>query len=94
MKNMKQGWIIEKYIKCHYVNDKLHCDDGPAIICKNGVKYWYKHGLRHREDGPAIESIKYCEANFWYYEGKYIGASYEGFSQEKFEGWLKFRAFL
>jgi hypothetical protein len=42
---------IEKY------NDQgqLHCDDGPAILYKNGDKSYYKNGKRHREDGPAIE---------------------------------------
>jgi len=25
------------------------------IINENGTRYWYQNGLRHREDGPAIE---------------------------------------
>lgn len=30
---MKQGWITDELgTKCHYVDDKLHRDDGPAII--------------------------------------------------------------
>ena len=28
--------------------------DGPAVD-NNGSKYWYINGLRHREDGPAVE---------------------------------------
>ena len=35
---------------------KLHRDDGPAIISKNGAQeYWY-HGTCHRVGGPAIVS--------------------------------------
>jgi hypothetical protein len=32
----------------------FHCEDGPAIITKDGGKEWWVNGLRHREDGPAI----------------------------------------
>ena len=39
----------------YYVNDKLHRDDGPAVVYHSGSKFWYQHGRRHREDGPAIE---------------------------------------
>ena len=24
-----------------YLNDELHREDGPAIVCANGDKYWY-----------------------------------------------------
>ena len=34
----------------------------------NGEKEWYKNGLRHREDGPAVEDINGYKA--WYKEGK------------------------
>lgn len=34
----------------------------------NGTKYWYKEGLLHREDGPAIEWSDGGKA--WYLEGK------------------------
>ncbi len=33
---------------------KLHREDGPAVILKNGDKEWYLNGLAHREDGPAV----------------------------------------
>jgi len=33
----------------------LHRDNGPAKICLDGRKYWYKNGVQHREDGPAYE---------------------------------------
>lgn len=38
-----------------YYKDRLHREDGPAIIWTTGTKEWYFHGRRHREDGPAIE---------------------------------------
>lgn len=35
---------------------------------KNGVKIWYKNGIRHRTDGPAIE---YPDGTkHWYIEGR------------------------
>ena len=33
---------------------KLHSENGPAVICDNGDKFWYIHGELHRKDGPAI----------------------------------------
>lgn len=32
-----------------YKDNKLHQDDDkPALIFKSGIKYWYKHGKKHR----------------------------------------------
>jgi len=36
-------------------DNKLHREDGPAIIYVNGDKFWYINGKIHREDGPAVE---------------------------------------
>lgn len=45
-------------------NYQPHRDDGPAIICPNGSRYWYRHGHLHREGGPAvIEPFNHFE--FW-----------------------------
>jgi hypothetical protein len=34
---------------------KLHREnDLPAVITKNGTRYWYQFGIHHRENGPAI----------------------------------------
>jgi len=30
-----------------------HREDGPAVECANGYKYYYINGKRHREDGPS-----------------------------------------
>jgi hypothetical protein len=36
-------------------DNKLHRDDGPALILPNGSQFWFCHGILHREDGPARE---------------------------------------
>ena len=48
--------------------DQLHREDGPAMECANGDKFWYRNNQRHREDGPANE---YADGNkTWYLNGK------------------------
>ena len=32
-----------------------HCPCGPAVEHAGGTKQWYRNGLLHRDDGPAIE---------------------------------------
>jgi hypothetical protein len=49
-------------IKRYYKNNKLHRDNGPAVVenCLSGwdvASYWYKEGVIHREDGPAVELL-------------------------------------
>jgi hypothetical protein len=34
---------------------EYHREDGPAIECNNGDKFWYINGKLHRDDGPAIK---------------------------------------
>lgn len=31
------------------------CDDGPAVVRKDGTREWWHNGLQHRDDGPAVE---------------------------------------
>ncbi len=40
----------------YYQNEhgKRHREDGPAVIWKNGSKFWCINGKLHREDGPAV----------------------------------------
>lgn len=40
---------------CTFVNGKLHGIDKPALIEKDVVKCWFKDGVFHRENGPALE---------------------------------------
>lgn len=36
----------------------VHAVDKPALIYPTGEKRWYRHGVLHRKDGPAIEKFK------------------------------------
>lgn len=92
----KQIIQTDYYGTYYTLNEKLHRDDGPAIEYRSGENHYYKHGNLHRLDGPAIDS---SEVKDWYYEGKHVGRNIEGhklvnFSQEDFEAWLKFKAFI
>jgi hypothetical protein len=49
-----------------FLNDKLHRENGPAVVYKHGGKAWYIHGKLHRENGPAIEFVN----NVWFLNGK------------------------
>ena len=40
------------------------------IIASNGDKHWYLNGVRHREDGPAIEYAN--GTKYWYFNGKLL----------------------
>ena len=66
---MKNGIVINKYgTKFHYKDDKLHREDGPAVIQSTGtVEYWFE-GKLHREDGPAV--IYSNGAMSYYIKGK------------------------
>jgi len=60
--------IVEHGNQYWYVNDKLHREDGPAIICANDDQYWYVNDNLHREDGPAV--IYANGDQEWYVNGK------------------------
>lgn len=47
-----------------YLNGKLHRENGPAIILKNGGEFWWFNGKRHRIGAPAIENVSGYKA--WY----------------------------
>jgi len=55
---------------------QLHRLDGPAVIYKDGEKWWYLHGVRHRDDGPAIifspEDSDAEREEIWFNNGKEI----------------------
>jgi hypothetical protein len=38
----------------YYKNDRLHREDGPALIMTTGEEGWFLFGLLHRIDGPAM----------------------------------------
>jgi hypothetical protein len=51
-------------------NGELHRDDGPAVICTDGTKKWYRNDKLHREDGPAV--ICTDGTLYWYRHGHRI----------------------
>lgn len=69
--------IRKANIHYYYYEDKLHREDGPAVISRRertsnrkgkDKLEWYRHGKRHREDGPAsVDSIEGIE--MWFYDG-------------------------
>ena len=66
--------IIENRINPHqeehwYKNDKVHRDDGPAIVYSN-TQIWYQNGKRHREDGPAY--VGPGGLKYWYNNDKLV----------------------
>ena len=61
------------------LNDKLHREDGPAVIYRrHGLvqKEWYLNGKHHRVDGPAIEYAG--RRREWYIKGKHLGTTTRG----------------
>lgn len=90
---MKNGWIEDiSGTKYHYVNDQIHCDDGPAVVYYDGDKEWFINGKRHRENGPACEysmSFNRCKT-YWYYNGEHIICS----TLEEFKALTIFKAFI
>lgn len=63
------GWIESKTgDRFHYVNGKLHNDDGPAVIHADGTQSWYIDDNLHRLDGPAIHLSN--GSKVWYKHGK------------------------
>jgi hypothetical protein len=50
-------------------------DDQPAVIYASGDAYWYKNGLKHRENAPAVIYVD-KEIEFWF-NGLYYSSIYE-----------------
>jgi hypothetical protein len=44
--------VTDSKTEWYNLNDERHREDGPAIECADGGKYWYINGQYHREDGP------------------------------------------
>lgn len=58
----------DKYGNVYYrLNNKLHRENGPAVICISGTQYWYKNGDFHRENGPAVICPNVAE--YWFLNG-------------------------
>jgi len=59
---------------------------GTNIRKNDNIKYYFKHGKRHRLEGPAIN---YCDGAFmeWWFEGEKINCE----TQIEFERLIKLR---
>jgi hypothetical protein len=86
---MRNGLHINELgTKFYYLNDQFHRENGPAIEFLNGTRYWYFNGKFHRTDGPAVDRAD--GTKIWYYYGKRTNCQ----SQQEFELWIRFKAFL
>jgi hypothetical protein len=68
-------------------------DNLPAVILKNGDKFYFEHGKRHRTDGPAIDCAKpngIHPAQQYFYQGRYIECQ----TTEEFIRSIKMLAFI
>ena len=62
------GFVKDNNLIIHYVNGKIHREDGHAIEeIYGGRKKWWLNDDRHREDGPAVEDVDEKE---WWLNGK------------------------
>src|SRR5579864_8066845 len=64
---LPNGWRHTGFEPCIRY-DKLHRENGPAIIDNIGNECWYQHGKLHRKEGPAIILTDGYQA--WYYYGE------------------------
>ena len=52
---MKNGIITNEFgTKFYYKDDKLHREDGPAVVHTDGNFSYWIDDKKHREDGPAV----------------------------------------
>jgi hypothetical protein len=63
--------------KEHPETGKLHCEDGPAVICCDGSFTYLIHGQEYRTDGPYSYIAKYKEFRYRPYPTKYDITAYE-----------------
>ena len=75
--------------KAWLIDGKFHRDNNkPAFIYSSGTKEWYVNGKLHRTDGAAIEWSNGYKR--WYINDKRIDC----YTQEEFEYYMKYKAFL
>jgi hypothetical protein len=51
----------------------FHRKNGPAVIMRNGNKFWFNNGDLHRKNGPAVVTRF---KKVWYRNGKIINLEY------------------
>lgn len=66
----------------HVKDGAIHNENGPAVILKDGTKYWCINNKYHRKDGAACE---YSNGDkIWFYKGKSYGHD-DQFTNETWE---------
>jgi len=56
---MKNGLIVdEDGTEKYYKDNKLHREDGPAVIYKNGTEEWWLNNVEYPEDYIEVKMIK------------------------------------
>ena len=72
--------VLETGVKCLYdKNHQFHSyNDLPAIIWKDGTKWWFKHGKFHRDNN--LPAIVFCGGRIEYWEnGTLIRSEYDNY---------------
>lgn len=64
----KEYEIYGDNVVCKYIT-LLHSTTEPAIQYSNGNWFWYKYGVLHRDDGPAVHTFGTYQ---WYQNGQPI----------------------
>lgn len=70
--NLPFSFWFRKEIFYRDKDGRFHNENGPARINEFGDKFWYKHGILHRADGPAVElTLRHSENIYiWFLNGK------------------------
>ena len=56
-------------IRYYNKSGELHRLSGPAVITPSGWQAWFRNGVCHRTDGPAIEYTCGTSEPDWYLNG-------------------------
>lgn len=54
-KTMPYSFVTREGHRFSGIDNKLHSvGDEPAVVYADGTKWWYREGLIHRDNGPAV----------------------------------------
>jgi len=82
MEDEEEGELVKDTYSYYWARweDKLgryHRLNGPAVIFRDGDMHWYRHGVIHRDDGPAVEWPE-IGIEEWYKDGvRYAPSAHE-----------------
>lgn len=62
-------YIVHNRATMKLKDGRFHCETDAAIVYDRGRKVWYKNGVMHRLDGPALEDG--AEKDYWINGTKY-----------------------